>query len=203
VSGQSPGLAAVAAVVFVVCLIGLVFFIVKLVAGNRADVLASAPLTAELQLTLEFPGPVVVMIEAPRVSTDYRNFEIQLLDLQSKQVTTLKYSYATAQGGLWNDNRSGSIRAFRGACGRISRPRPRRHRGFGLLRASTDSVATLYGPHGDPDRWDRAVRHRHARQCDLGLLVDGLDENRMTSRSRNVFWRRAARLDYVASISGE
>jgi hypothetical protein len=101
VSSPSPGLVAVAAVVFVVCLIGLVFFVVKLVVGNRSDVLASAPLTTELQLTLESSGQVVVMIEAPRMSTDYRNFEIQLLDRQSRQVTTLKYSYATAQSSVY------------------------------------------------------------------------------------------------------
>ena len=100
-SSPSPGLVAAAAAVFVVCLIGLVFFVVKLVAGNRGDVLASAPLTTELQLTLESSGQVVVMIEAPRMSSDYRNFEIQLLDRQSGQVATLKHSYATAQSSVY------------------------------------------------------------------------------------------------------
>ena len=100
-SGQLPTLVVVAAIVFMLCLIGLVFCVVKLVAGNRADVLASARLTSEVQLTLESSGETVLMIEAPRMSTDYRNFEIQLLDRQTGHVTTLKYSYATAQSSVY------------------------------------------------------------------------------------------------------
>jgi hypothetical protein len=101
VSSQPSGLVAVAGLAFVFCLVGIVVCIVKLVAGNRGDLLASAPLVGEGRLALRSAGEVVVMVEAPRLSTDYRNFQIQLLDRQSGQATTLQYSYATAQGAVY------------------------------------------------------------------------------------------------------
>jgi hypothetical protein len=101
VSAQSPDLVALAAIAFILCLLGLVFCIVKLVAGNRADLLASAPLHGAGHLALGTPGEVVVMVEAPRMSTDYRDFQIQLLHRQTGHVTTLKYSYAGAQTSVY------------------------------------------------------------------------------------------------------
>jgi len=101
VSSQPPGLVAIAVLIFVFCLIGLVFSVVKLVAGNRGDLLAWAPLAGEGQLALRSAGEVVVMLEVPRLSTDYRNFQIQLLDRQSGQVTVLRFSYATAQSSVY------------------------------------------------------------------------------------------------------
>jgi len=50
VSSQPSGLVAVAGLAFVLCLVGIVVCIVKLVAGNRGDLLASASLVGEAPL---------------------------------------------------------------------------------------------------------------------------------------------------------
>lgn len=98
---QSPGYLALAAVAFVLLGVGLVFCVISLVRGNRDDVLASVPVVGEFELTLASSGEVVVMIEAPRMTTEYRAFQIQLLEKQSGQVSTLNYSMLPAQGAVY------------------------------------------------------------------------------------------------------
>jgi len=101
-TSHTMGLVAIAGMIFVTCMAGLVFCVMKLVAGNRADVLASAPLTGgEVPLAFASDGEVVVMIETPRRAADYRNFEILLVERQTGQITAFKYSYGPAQSTVY------------------------------------------------------------------------------------------------------
>src|SRR5262249_51456557 len=90
-----------AAIVFVLLAIGLVTCIVSLVRGNREDTLASGPIIGEQQLTLTSPGEVLVMIETPRTSADYRSFQIQLVDQQTHQTVNMAYSMVIAQEAIY------------------------------------------------------------------------------------------------------
>ena len=94
---QSPAWLAIAGIAFVLLGIGLVFCVMNLVRGNRADVLASAPVSGGSELTLPSSGEVVVLVEGPRLSTEYRAFQIQLIERKTGQVSTFNYSTPTAE----------------------------------------------------------------------------------------------------------
>src|SRR5882724_4283997 len=98
---QSLSWVAAAGVAFVLFGIGLVFCVMSLIKGNRADTLATVPVVYEQDVTLASPGEVVVLVEAPRTSQEFRAFQIQLIDRQSGQVGTFAYSYATAQEAVY------------------------------------------------------------------------------------------------------
>ncbi len=98
---QTWGYLAVAAMVFVLLAIGLVWCVMSLARGNRDNVLASAPIASEQEVTLVSPGEVLVAVEVPRMSTDYRSFQIQLVDRQSGQAVNMAYSMMTAQGAVY------------------------------------------------------------------------------------------------------
>jgi hypothetical protein len=91
----------IAAVAFVLCGIGLVICVMSLVKGNRNDVLASAPIVNEQEVTLRSAGEMLVIIETPRTAADFRSFQIQLTDRQTGQAVTMSYNYATAQGAVY------------------------------------------------------------------------------------------------------
>jgi hypothetical protein len=101
VTSPSYGLLAVAGAVFVVLAIGLVMCISSLVRGNRQDLLASAPVVGESEITLSSAGEVTILIETPRTSADFRAFQIQLLEKKTGQISTMTYSYVTAQGAVY------------------------------------------------------------------------------------------------------
>lgn len=98
---HSLGSVSAAGLAFVLFGIGLVFCVMSLIKGNRADTLASAPVVQEQDVTSPSPGEVVVMLETPRTSQEFREFQIQLIDRQSGQVGMFGYSYGTAQEAVY------------------------------------------------------------------------------------------------------
>jgi hypothetical protein len=76
----------------------LVWFTVSLVKGNRNDTLGSLPLIPEQEITLPASCPVVVMLEMPTLATDFGDFQVELMEKQTEQRTTMKYSYLGSQG---------------------------------------------------------------------------------------------------------
>jgi hypothetical protein len=92
---------AIAGSAFVLLGIGLVYCIMNLVRSNRQDILASVPLVTEQEISLAYAGEVLVAIETPRTSIDYRALQIQLIDKQTGHASTLSYSLVTAQGAVY------------------------------------------------------------------------------------------------------
>ena len=87
--------------VFVLLGIGLVWSVVSLVRSNQSDILASVPLATEQEIRLPADGDALVMMEVPRVGSDFRNFQIELVERQTGQAVTMQYSYVTAQGAVY------------------------------------------------------------------------------------------------------
>jgi len=88
----------VAGIVFLLLLPGLVWGVASLVRGNAGDLVASVALAPEQEITLPAVGEAVVLVEAPRMSTDYGDLQIELTEKGSGQGVMLKYSYVAAQG---------------------------------------------------------------------------------------------------------
>jgi hypothetical protein len=86
---------------FVLLGIGMVWSIVSLVRSNSSDILATVPVVPEQEINLPSAGDALVMLEVPRVGSDFRNFQIELVERQTGQAVTMKYSYVTAQGAVY------------------------------------------------------------------------------------------------------
>ena len=92
---------ALPAVVFVLLAIGLIWSITNLVRGNSRDILAYAPVVPQQEISLPSTGEVLIVMEVPRIGSDFRNFQIELIAKNSAPPVIMKYSYATAQGAVY------------------------------------------------------------------------------------------------------
>lgn len=90
-----------ASVVFVTLVYGLIRFVMKLLRSNREQILATAALVPEQELTLREPGEIVLLLETPRLGSDYRNFEFEVVEQATGRTTKLKYDYLRAQGAVY------------------------------------------------------------------------------------------------------
>jgi hypothetical protein len=87
--------------VFLVLGIAFVWCAVKMVKGNRDDILVSAPVRPEQEIRLPAAGAVLLLLESPRMATDYRAMQVELEEKQSGQKVTMNYSLMTAQGAVY------------------------------------------------------------------------------------------------------
>lgn len=87
--------------VFVLLSIGLVWAIVNLVRSNSRDILASMPVVPRQEVNLPAAGDALVMMEVPRFGSDFRSFQVELVEKQTGQATSVKYSFVTAQGAVY------------------------------------------------------------------------------------------------------
>jgi hypothetical protein len=98
---KSFGLLSLAIALFLLLGAALVWFVIHLLRGNQNSLLAAMALTPEQEVRVEAPGEVVLLIEVPRLATDFRNFQIEVIDQQSGQGATMKYQYLTAQQAVY------------------------------------------------------------------------------------------------------
>ena len=94
---KSFSLLTLAIALFLLLGAALVWFIVHLVRGNQNSLLAAMALAPEQEVRVEAPGEVVLLMEVPRLASDFRNFQIEVIDRQGGQGATMKYRYLTAQ----------------------------------------------------------------------------------------------------------
>jgi hypothetical protein len=92
---------AVPAIVFSLLFIGLVWSVVSLVRSNSRDILASVPMAPQQEVSLPSTGDVLVVMEVPRIGSDFRSFRIELAEKQTGQATAVTYSFITAQGATY------------------------------------------------------------------------------------------------------
>jgi hypothetical protein len=73
------------AVTFALLAVTLAWSVRGLVRNNRADTLVSVLVTTEQEIRLPAQANVVVLMELPRTATDFRSFEIQLVEKTTGQ----------------------------------------------------------------------------------------------------------------------
>jgi hypothetical protein len=89
---------AVAGVAFGLFGVGAAVMAIQLVRSNRAAVIFTLPLVSEQTVAVSAPGEVVVSVEVPRLTTEYRQWEIEVVEANAKRKHLLKYSGPRATG---------------------------------------------------------------------------------------------------------
>jgi hypothetical protein len=90
--GASAGLVVLA------CLVG--WLALRLIRSNRDQLLASGALVPEQQLTIPAARDVILLLETPRMQTNYSQLAFELVDQATGAGTTMRYDYARAQGAV-------------------------------------------------------------------------------------------------------
>lgn len=90
---------AVAGVAFGLFGVGAGLMALQLVRSNRGAVIATLPLVSEQTVPVS-PGEIVVSVEVPRLTTEYRQWEIEVLEAKSKRTHVMKYSGPRATGAV-------------------------------------------------------------------------------------------------------
>lgn len=98
---KSLGLLVTAGVFFTLLGIGLVSFITLLIRGNQNSVLKSTTLVSGQEVRLDSIGEVVVLLEVPRISREFRNFQLHFTNRETGQQIALQYRYLTAQKSVY------------------------------------------------------------------------------------------------------
>jgi hypothetical protein len=81
---KSFGLLAGAGVLFFLLAIALVWFVIQLMRGNQNSILSTIPLTAQQQeVKIDSIGEIVLLLEVPRLASDFRNFRVDLTNQQT------------------------------------------------------------------------------------------------------------------------
>lgn len=92
---------ALPAATFALLAIALALCTRNLMRDNRADTLTSIPVTSEQEIRLPGQGNVLVLMEVPRTATDFRSFEIQLVEKTTGQAVRLKYAMGIGQEAVY------------------------------------------------------------------------------------------------------
>ncbi|HEY1770847.1 MAG TPA: hypothetical protein VGG02_11410 [Chthoniobacterales bacterium] len=89
-----------ASILFVAFAVALIWVVMRLLRSNREQILATAPLLPEQEVTIRAPGEMILLIETSRFDTDYRNLEFEVLEKTTGRSTKLKYGYMRGQGAV-------------------------------------------------------------------------------------------------------
>jgi hypothetical protein len=96
-SGLGVAVAGVAGVLFAV---GAGWIATQLIRSNRAAVIATLPLLREQTVAIETAGELVVSIEVPRLTTEYRQWEIEVVEAHTRRSHGMRYGGPRATGAV-------------------------------------------------------------------------------------------------------
>lgn len=96
----------------------LVWVLARLLRSNRAQMVASGPMTAEQEFTLREPAVLLLLVEVPRFGSNFRQLEFEVIEKATGQSTKLRYDFVRAQGAVCG------VTTMRVPLGRFTVPRP-------------------------------------------------------------------------------
>lgn len=89
---------AVAGIAFVFFCVGAAWLALRLIASNRAAVIATLPVKPEQTVAVESPGELVVSVEVPRMTTAYREWEFEILEAGTQRTNRMKWGGPRSTG---------------------------------------------------------------------------------------------------------
>jgi len=78
--------------------LGAGWLALRLIRGNRAAVVASLPLLSDQTVAVDVSGELVVSIEVPRLATEFRTWEFEVVEEQTKRSHVMKYGGPRSTG---------------------------------------------------------------------------------------------------------
>jgi hypothetical protein len=91
---------AVAGVALVFFGIGAGWVALRLIRSNRAAVIATLPLRSDQTVAMEAPGEFVVSIEVPRLTSDYRQWEFEIVEGSTQRIHRMKWGGPRSTGAV-------------------------------------------------------------------------------------------------------
>ena len=91
---------AVAAVAFALFCVGAGWMALRLIRSNRAAVISTLPLLPEQTVPVETAGEIVMSIEIPRLATEYRRWEFEIVEDGDGRIHSMKYGGPRSTGAV-------------------------------------------------------------------------------------------------------
>jgi hypothetical protein len=91
---------AVAGMAFALFCVGAGWLALRLIRSNRAAVISSLPLLPEQTVAVEAPGELVVSIEVPRMATEFRQWEFEIVEESTRRTHPMKWGGPRSTGAV-------------------------------------------------------------------------------------------------------
>ena len=91
---------AVAGIAFALFCVGAGLMALRLIRSNRAAVISTLPLLPEQTVTVETPGELMVGVEVPRMATDFRQWEFEVVEVKTKRTHAMKWGGLRLTGAV-------------------------------------------------------------------------------------------------------
>ena len=115
---KSLPLLIAACTAFLVLVVLLFWVTARLLRSNREQLVAVGPLVEEQEFAIREPAQLLLIIEVPRMGSEFRKFEFEVIEKATGQSSKLSYSYVRAQGAVYG------VTTMRVPLGRITVQRP-------------------------------------------------------------------------------
>lgn len=79
----------------------LAWVVVRLLRSNRKQLVATGPMISEQEFVLRETGPLLLLVEVPRIGSDFRQLEFELVEKATGQSTRMHYDFLRAQGAVY------------------------------------------------------------------------------------------------------
>ena len=89
-----------AAVAFGLFCVGAGWMALRLIRSNRTAVISTLPLLPEQMVTVDSPGELVLSVEVPRMTTEYREWDYEVTVVSTSQTHRMKYGGPRATGAV-------------------------------------------------------------------------------------------------------
>ena len=79
----------------------LVGVVVRLLRSNRKQLVATGAMIAEQEFVLRETGELLLLVEVPRIGSNFRQLEFELIEKATGQSTKMHYDFLRAQGAVY------------------------------------------------------------------------------------------------------
>jgi hypothetical protein len=83
----------IAALLCLLCASGAIWFAIAVLRTTTSSALASIPVDRDSTVTFDSPGEIVVEVETPRLSQEFRLFEIAIINAATGEATKFAYHF--------------------------------------------------------------------------------------------------------------
>jgi len=79
----------------------LIWVVARLLRSNRTQLVASGPLLAEQQFAIGEPGELLLLVEVPRLGSNFRELQFEIVEKTTGRSQKMRYDFLRAQGTVY------------------------------------------------------------------------------------------------------